>query len=73
MAEDCTPATEDAISTDRQMSLLAVDDEADEPLCRICFGPDGFEDSGNPAEQLIKPCKCSGKTRISAIFTVSMH
>lgn len=71
MAEDCTPATEDAISTD--LALLAVDDEAGEPLCRICFGPDEFEDSGNPAEQLIKPCKCSGKTRISAILTVSMH
>lgn len=31
-------------------------------MCRICFGMDESEASGNPADQLISPCKCSGET-----------
>lgn len=40
-------------------SALPQDDEAG-PLCRICFGPDESDASGNIADQLISPCKCSG-------------
>jgi RING-variant domain len=41
-------------------ALPPADEDAGN-LCRICFGPDESEASGNPADQFISPCKCSGE------------
>jgi hypothetical protein len=42
-------------------AALPPPDEDAGDLCRICFGPDESEASGNPADQFISPCKCSGE------------
>lgn len=42
-------------------TALPPPDEDAGDLCRICFGPDESDATGNPADQFISPCKCSGK------------
>ena len=42
-------------------TALPPPDEDAGDLCRICFGPDESAATGNPADQFISPCKCSGK------------
>lgn len=42
-------------------TALPPPDEDAGDLCRICFGPDESDATGDPADQFISPCKCSGK------------
>ena len=42
-------------------TALTTPDEDAGDLCRICFGPDESDATGDPADQFISPCKCSGK------------
>jgi RING-variant domain len=52
-------------------TALAPADEDAGDLCRICFGPDESDATGNPADQFISPCKCSGK--LQSIFAVQQQ